>query len=139
MASLLRLPTSQRLQLEAWVRAGYPMETCGLMLGRAERGIPVVQAVRQARNLNSERAHDRYELDPEDFLAADREARAEGLEILGVWHSHPDHPAVPSETDREAAWPGWSYVILEVAAGSVAALRSWRLAGAAFEEEEIAS
>lgn len=139
MASLLRLPQPYRLQLEAWARAGYPVECCGLMLGRPEEGRAEVQAVRQARNLNTERAEDRYELDPEDFLAADREARAGGLEIVGVWHTHPDHPAIPSETDRAAAWPGWSYVILEVAGGRVAALRSWRLAGEAFEEEEIES
>ena len=139
MASLLRLPASQRLQLEAWARAGYPLECCGLMLGRMEEGRIAVLAVRQARNLNTDRAHDRYDLDPEDFLAADQAARSEGLEIVGVWHTHPDHPAVPSETDRAAAWPGWSYVILEVAHGRVAALRSWRLAGEAFEEEEIES
>lgn len=139
MPARLRLPPPQRRQLEAWSQAGYPLETCGLMLGRAGSACAEVLAVRQARNLNAERAHDRFELDPEDFLAADREARIDGLEILGVWHSHPDHPAVPSETDRAAAWPGWSYVIVEVAAGSVASLRSWRLDGAAFEEEEIAS
>jgi proteasome lid subunit RPN8/RPN11 len=135
----LCLPAPQRRQLEAWAQAAYPREACGLMVGRGAPGGGQVLAVRQARNLNTERAHDRYELDPEDFLAADREARADGLEILGVWHTHPDHPAVPSETDRAAAWPGWSYVILEVGEGGVAALRSWRLAGAVFEEEEVAS
>lgn len=139
MASTLCLPPPQRAQLEAWARAGYPREACGLLVGRGGQDRWQVAAVRQARNLNTERAHDRYELDPEDFLAADREARADGLEILGVWHTHPDHPAEPSETDRAAAWPGWSYVILEVGEGGVAALRSWRLAGAVFEEEEVAS
>ena len=139
MVSLLRLPPPQRLQLEAWARAGYPLEICGLMLGRAEPGRAEVQAVRQARNLDTDRAHDRFELDPEDFLAADQEARADGLEIVGVWHTHPDHPAIPSETDRAAAWPGWSYVIVAVEQGRVAALCSWRLAGEAFEEEEIES
>lgn len=138
MASLLHLPPAQRRQLEAWARASYPREGCGLLLGRS---LPVggeVHGVRLARNLNTERAQDRYELDPEDFLAADREARDLGLEILGVWHTHPDHPAVPSETDRAAAWPGWSYLILAVEAEGVVALRSWRLAGDVFEEEEIA-
>lgn len=137
MASLLRLPLSQRRQLEAWGRAGYPHEVCGLMIGRPGPRVAEVLAVRQARNLNTERAHDRFELDPEAFLAADRAARGDDLEIVGVWHTHPDHPAVPSETDRAAAWPGWSYVILEVADGRVAALRSWRLVGEAFDEEEI--
>lgn len=139
MATLLHLPPPQRLQLEAWARADYPKEACGLLVGRKLPEGGEVHAVRLARNLNTERAHDRYELDPEDFLATDRQARELGLEILGVWHTHPDHPAVPSETDRAAAWPGWSYLILAVQAGGVAALRSWRLAGEAFVEEEIES
>lgn len=138
MASTLCLSPQLRAQLETWGREGYPRETCGLLLGLGGDGRADVTAVRQARNLNTERAHDRFELDPEAFLAADRAARAAGQEILGVWHTHPDHPAIPSETDRAAAWPGWSYVILEVAQGRAAALRSWRLAGEAFEEEEIA-
>jgi proteasome lid subunit RPN8/RPN11 len=139
MAHLLRLPVSQRRQLEAWARHGYPLESCGLLLGREVPGGREVTAVRQARNLNTARAHDRYELDPEDFLAADLAARAAGLEVVGVWHTHPDHPARPSETDLAAAWPGWSYLILAVQAGQVAALRAWRLAGEAFVEEEIES
>lgn len=139
MAKLLHLPPPQRHQLEAWAQANYPREACGLLMGRSLPGGGEVHAVRLARNLNTERAHDRYELDPEDFLATDREARELGLEILGVWHTHPDHPAVPSETDRAAAWPDWSYLILAVQAGGVAALRSWHLAGAQFVEEEVES
>jgi proteasome lid subunit RPN8/RPN11 len=139
MASTLYLAPRLRAQLEAWGQAGYPEEVCGLLLGLGGDGRGEVLAVCQARNLVTSRARDRFELDPEAFLAADRAAREAGQEILGVWHTHPDHPAVPSETDRAAAWPGWSYVILEVAQGRVAALRSWRLVGEAFEEEEIAS
>jgi proteasome lid subunit RPN8/RPN11 len=140
MGSLLRLPLSERVQLEAWARRGYPREVCGLLVGHGGcEGCREVVAVRRARNLNTERAHDRFELDPQDFLATDRAARAAGLEIVGVWHTHPDHPARPSETDREAAWPEWSYLILAVGGCGAVALRSWRLAGEQFEEEEIES
>ena len=139
MASTLYLSPRLRGQLETWGQKGYPHEVCGLLLGEGGDGWWEVRAVCQARNLNTERARDRFELDPEAFLAADRAAREAGQEIVGIWHTHPDHPAVPSETDRAAAWPGWSYLILEVAQGRAAALRSWRLAGEAFEEEEIAS
>ena len=92
----------------------------------------------QARNLNTERAEDRYEMDPLDLLRADEMARARRLDIVGVWHTHPDHPARPSATDRAQAWDGWSYLILEVGAGGVQAMRSWRLEGAEFVEEAVA-
>jgi proteasome lid subunit RPN8/RPN11 len=59
------------------------------------------------------------------------------LEVVGVWHSHPDHPARPSETDRNGAWEGWSYLILSVTAEGVPDLRSWRLRGEHFEEEDV--
>ena len=66
-----------------------------------------------------------------------REPRAAGLEVVGVWHSHPDHSAQPSETDRSAAWEGWSYLILSVTSEGVTESRSWRLREEAFIEEVI--
>ena len=98
----------------------------------------------QAKNLNRARARDRYELDPGDYVAADLTARAEGLSIVGIWHSHPDHPAEPSETDRRMATEngsleGWSYLILSVGERGVQSLRSWRLKNDRFEEEELTS
>jgi proteasome lid subunit RPN8/RPN11 len=95
--------------------------------------------VREARNLDTARARDRFDLDPADHLAAEELARAVGLEVVGVWHSHPDHPAVPSEADRAQAWRGWSYPIVSVTAGRARELRSWRLAGQGFVEEELRS
>jgi len=134
---MLRLPKSLRDRLEAVVASGYPLETCGLLIGRATDDSVLVVRVVQARNLNSARAADRYELDPQDLLAADHSARADRLDIIGVWHSHPDHPARPSETDRAAAWEGWSYLIASVTRAGVADLRCWRLAGERFLEEPL--
>lgn len=117
--------------------AGYPNETCGLLIGR-QQGVEVeVMDTVIARNLNQVRAADRFELDPQDFLKADQEARAAGLELVGIWHSHPDHPAQPSVTDREFAWEGWSYLILSVQQGKLLHLKSWRLSDGLFVEEEI--
>ena len=131
------LPAPVRAQLESWAEAGYPLETCGVLLGHQQDGhVHITRAV-TARNSKTERAHDRYELDAEDFLAADQAAQSAGLEIIGIWHSHPDHPARPSETDRICAWHGWSYVILSLHQGRTADLRSWRLAEDAFEEENV--
>lgn len=126
-----------REKLEELASAGYPYESCGLLLGESADGECQVERVTRARNLNTERPAERYELDPDDFAAADREARAAGLDIVGIWHTHPDHPARPSETDRAAAWSGWAYVIISVSRDGVQDLRSWRLNGEDFEEESI--
>ncbi|HEU0203336.1 MAG TPA: M67 family metallopeptidase [Burkholderiaceae bacterium] len=138
-AQALQLAPALRAELETWMRAGYPNETCGLLLGRREGATGKVARVRQARNVVAARARDRFELDPADFLAADTEARQLGEEIVGIWHSHPDHPATPSETDRAAAWPGWCYVIASVGRNGVTDWRCWRLNGDEFAEEVIES
>ncbi|WP_019140222.1 M67 family metallopeptidase [Noviherbaspirillum massiliense] len=133
----LYLPGDCRTTLASWAESAYPHESCGLLIGERAAADHVVRRVTQARNLNLERARDRYELDPQHLLDADNAARAQGLEVLGVWHTHPDHPARPSETDRLAAWPEWSYVILEVTDGGVRDLRSWRLNKAQVFDEEV--
>lgn len=136
--TVLELSAALRAELAARVEAGYPHEVCGLLIGRLDGERVVVEQVVQAGNLNRERAHDRYQLDPADFLAADRAARAAGREVVGIWHSHPDHPARPSITDLEAAWEGYSYLIVAVERGSAADYRSWRLHGEVFLEERLA-
>ena len=133
----LQLPEAVRAHLRSVVRAGYPYETCGLLLGQAGAGWVRVQEAVAAENLNRERPGDRYDLDPQGHLRAEERARALGLTVVGVWHSHPDHPARPSETDRNGAWEGWSYLILSVTAEGVPDLRSWRPRGERFEEEEL--
>lgn len=133
----LHLPAAEQERLRAWVEKGYPQETCGVLIGRSRDGVTEVVEVLPARNLNQERARDRYLLDPQDYLKADESARERGLSIVGVWHSHPDHPARPSATDRAHAWEGWSYVIASVTPEGVTDLRSWRLKDGAFEEETV--
>jgi proteasome lid subunit RPN8/RPN11 len=133
----LEVAGSEVAQIVAWVRAALPFEACGLLVGRAHADgrVTVVRAV-LARNATDEPAQDRYEVHPEDFLASDRAARADGLDIVGVWHSHPDSAARPSRTDLERAWPGWSYLIVGRAAHADLHVRSWRVDedGAAHEE-----
>ena len=92
-----------------------------------------------ADNERDDSRHNRYLINPETLLAAHKQARALGLDVVGYYHSHPDHPARPSEFDREHAWPGVSYLIVSVEKGNVADIRSWRLADdrEKFDEEEI--
>lgn len=123
--------------IDAAARADYPHEACGLLVGRDTPEVTVVERSEPARNLAVDRLTDRYLLDPDDFYAADHAARRDGLDIVGVWHTHPDHPARPSPTDLEAAWPGYSYLIVSVAARGVVARRAWRLDGDKFIEQEI--
>jgi proteasome lid subunit RPN8/RPN11 len=94
---------------------GYPNEICGFMLG--PKGDGEVTEVRPARNLIVERARDRYEIDPRDHIRVQREADAAGLDIVGYYHSHPDHPAQASRFDTERAWAGYVYLIISVQDG----------------------
>lgn len=136
MSAVLVLPERLRGDVETLACRGYPRECCGLLLGlEQDDERHVVQYQQPGHNLAG--GDDRYELDPEDYLAADYAAISAGLRIIGVWHSHPDHPARPSVTDRELAWHGWSYLIVSVAGGQVVDMRSWRLDGGDFAEEEI--
>lgn len=136
MNSILVLPGQLRAEMEMLARRDYPRESCGLLLGRGRQGQEHM-VLYQHPGHNVANASGRYEIDPQEYLAAEIAAKSAGLRVVGVWHSHPDHPARPSPTDRSLAWPGWSYLIVSVTDGQVADLRSWRLDGEDFAEEEI--
>lgn len=130
--------------IEAHGKEGFPNEVCGIILGICGPGASgtekkEVLQLRKGTNLNSDRTHDRYELDPKDLLQAEKDARDKGMEIIGFYHSHPDHPDVPSEFDRERAWPEYSYIISSIMGGKEASTRSWLLNDEShlFEEEKI--
>jgi len=104
---------------------GYPNEICGLLLGSINAQGWNIQQVRQVKNINTERAADRFQLDPNGYQAIDREIRGSGVEIIGVFHSHPDCPAKPSPTDLGSAWEGFLYPIISVCDGKVASIHCW--------------
>ena len=106
----------------------YPDECCGVLIGRTLGDTTVVERLLSADNERDDSRHNRYLINPETVLAAHKEARALGLDVVGYYHSHPDHPARPSEFDREHAWPGMSYLIVSVEKRKVVEARSWRLA-----------
>ena len=108
--------------------AGYPDEACGVLIGVSHPSGDVrVDEVTRGRNLRSDRARDRYELDPGAIVEAERAARARGLDVVGFWHSHPDHPARPSDFDTERAWPDYVYVIVSSSAAGTGDMRAWVL------------
>lgn len=134
MASEVFLSAEAREAILAHGASDYPREACGLLLAR--KGAPHhVVAAAPVANLDTERARDHYTLDPSAFRRVAGEAAARGLEIVGVYHSHPDHPARPSETDRQNAWTGWTYLILRVARGRPEDLNAFRLERALHGQE----
>lgn len=133
----LRLASAQREQLSRWVDSGYPDEVCGILVGRTtEQAVEVIR-VTQARNLETDRTRDRFRLAPEDWLAVEQAARGDGLEVVGIWHSHPDHPPLPSRTDLAAAWEGYAYLIASVGPEGARKWRSWQLVEGVFVEQDL--
>jgi len=105
--------------------SGYPLEVCGLLIGSLVSEGWQISDVRPVANLNTDRAADRFQLDPSAYQSIDRALRGTGSEIVGVYHSHPDCPAKPSPTDLGSAWEGFAYPIISVCDGQVAEMRCW--------------
>jgi proteasome lid subunit RPN8/RPN11 len=104
----------------------YPHEACGALLGPGDGDVRAAIALPNAEN---EKPRVRFSVSPQDYLAVQDQADARGLKLLGFWHSHPDHPARPSETDRRFAWEGLLTLVIAVEAGVPAALTAWEIPG----------
>ena len=113
----------------------YPDECCGALIGRDGR----VSEAFALPNTTEEGPRRRFLVRPDDYRAAEARAAARGGELLGFYHSHPDHPAKPSQYDLDHAWPFFSYVIISVRASEPRELRSWRLRDdrSQFDEETL--
>ena len=113
----------------------YPHECCGAMVGTADRVTDIVQLP----NTTDEGPRRRFMVRASDYQLAERRATELGLELLGFYHSHPDHPARPSQYDLDHAWPFFSYVIVSVKAGVPEDMTSWRLQEdrSAFDQENL--
>ncbi len=128
-----------QLELDSLRRHGeetYPHECCGVLLGRIEGEVRSVEAAVRAGNTRTDSPHNRYHIDPRELVAAQRRAREQGLDIVGFYHSHPDHPARWSATDlAEAHWYSCSYVITSVVKGRAAITNSFVLMGSSEEDK----
>ena len=123
--------------MKAHAEAAYPNECCGFFYGQEGEVRQIVEA-REVVNSKEGDQRRRFEVSPLDYLRAEQYADAAGLTLLGVYHSHPEHPAIPSEHDLRQAVPFFSYIILSVKSAQTVDLRSWQLnAEGAFEEENI--
>ena len=122
-------------------RTAYPYECCGLLVGSKDNTGKVVNEAYPVENKNKVRAGDRYEIDPKEFDGIDQKAAKKGFNIIGIYHSHPDHPADPSAFDKECAnvWTEYSYIIISVKNGKEEELKSWCFNSGKqeIEEEEV--
>jgi len=138
----LRIGRSHWEQLRRHGEESYPNECCGVLLGQIDSdGLKNVQAIVRCENQRSDSLHNRYQIDPRVLVRIQREARGRAQDIIGFYHSHPDHPARWSQTDlTEAHWIGCSYVITSVMNGDAAETNSFHLGGEYdskhFEDEE---
>jgi proteasome lid subunit RPN8/RPN11 len=137
---VIAVPAAVLEAIRSHGRETYPEECCGGLLGLLleDRGVRIVRAEAIA-NASREQRERRYAVDPRDYLRLERSASEQGLALVGFYHSHPDHPAAPSEYDREHAFPFLHYLILSVANGRPGEATSWVLSedGGVFEREEL--
>ena len=151
---MLKITTEAAEAIRRHAAEGYPLEICGFLVGTAEgetRDVREAWPVRNAweedpeararmfaareeagASVGADRweaadAERRYLVSPRDTVQSMKRARQAGMDLVGIYHTHPEHPAVPSDFDRDAAWPDWSYLILSVRGGEVAEFRSWVL------------
>jgi proteasome lid subunit RPN8/RPN11 len=133
--------TAEQVQtIEREGSAAYPNECCGIMYGRdvgGERRVERLEPV--ANSFEAGEQYHRFSITPQTLMAAEKTAARDGLLVLGFYHSHPDHPARPSEYDREHGWPFYSYVIVAIAKREPGAMTSWVLNESTeqFEEQRI--
>ncbi len=117
----------------------YPEECAGVIVGMDTGEMKVVVDVWRAENVHEEERSRRFLIEPLQIKKFEEQAQERDLDVLGFYHSHPDHPAEPSEYDRDHAWPYYSYIIASVGSDEVKAMRSWVLKDdrSGYDEEQI--
>ena len=139
---MISLTQERLLEMRVHGERDYPFECCGLMLGRfEEQGKRVVETYPISNAREEEAKRNRFLIRPEELVRGEKYAREKGFEVVGFYHSHPDDVAIPSQYDLEHAWPTYSYIVLSVAQGRAAELRSWEMESdrSRFTEERIVS
>ena len=136
----LTIPQQLYNELRAHGEETYPHECCGILLGKSDEDNLNVHQLLRAGNTRTDSAHNRYNIAPQELIAAQREGRKSGLDIVGFYHSHPDHPAQWSPTDfAEAHWLGCAYIITAIEKGHAQITNSFLLTGTTEEDKAFAN
>ena len=133
----IKFSNEQIEKLAQHIEREYPHEACGFFMGQEDGEERVVTDIWEVQNVSTENQRRRFVINPLDYLSAEQRADSENKALLGVYHSHPDHPAFPSEHDLASAQPYFSYVIANVQEGKTGAIRSYRLDTDTFIEEIV--
>jgi proteasome lid subunit RPN8/RPN11 len=135
---MLKITYSDYVALRAHGEETFPHECCGVLLGKSTPEGNLVSEIIRAGNTRTDSAHNRYNIAPEELIKIQRQSRKLGLDIVGFYHSHPDHPAQWSQTDfNEAHWVGCSYIITAVASGKATITNSFLLTGTNEEDKKF--
>ncbi len=134
----IKLEAQAREVLVADALTTYPHECCGFLYGQEEGNERVFTEAVEVNNTRDENRERRFEISALDYMKAEQYADENGLTLLGVYHSHPDHPAIPSEYDLRHALPYFSYIIASIRRGKLSSIYSWRLDDKGkFEQEDL--
>ena len=123
----IAIEAKEKQALLAHLEAAFPNEGCGFFFGKEEDGLRTITEIQPVNNAKVGDQRRRFEINPLDYIKAERYALQHNLTLLGIYHSHPNHPAIPSEHDRRQAVPFFSYIIASIQDGQAADLTSWRL------------
>lgn len=138
---MIQLTSEQLKEIAEHGERDYPHECCGLLLGSfSSGGIKTIARIYPISNAREEQAkRNRFLITPQELMKGEQFAGQNGMDVVGFYHSHPDHPAVPSGYDLEHAWPVYSYIVIAVGEGRAGDLRSWEMEPdrSQFTEEEI--
>ena len=116
------------MQMEEHATSTFPDECCGFMFGGNDNGNIKVELISKVINTHPDLKERRFLISPDDYMNAENYADENGFTLVGVYHSHPNHPAIPSEIDRLAALPGFSYIIFSIMDGKPTDVTAWELA-----------
>jgi len=135
---MLKISQKEYAALRQHGEETYPHECCGVLLGKMEGEDRVVTSGARCGNTRVDSPQNRYHIDPRELVRIQREGRERGEDIIGFYHSHPDHPAQWSQTDHaEAHWLGCSYVITSVEKGKAAVTNSFELTGSDENDKKL--
>ncbi|MFZ1081360.1 MAG: M67 family metallopeptidase [Candidatus Kryptoniota bacterium] len=136
---MIRVQKESVVQIEKHGEQTYPEECCGIMLGLNDGDTQIIESVVELENEQDENRRRRFFVTPKQYLQAERTAAQRSLELLGFYHSHPDHPAIPSAFDTEHALPWFTYFVVSITQGKANKLTAWKLNETRehFDEKEL--